>query len=275
MNEARTGGGVNRVRVRRRALRDLLRIDSHADFHDYLFRHALACYAASLPKEAPGLGTILAIGANHREARALAKLPFERILLTGIADADEAIHDVEQSDPRVSYRIENSESLSLDARSFDLVLCKESLHHLARPALGLYEMLRVCRRAALVIEPYDTLAGRIFERLGLATVYETHQAGNLGGRDNFVHRFARRPLELLLNSYYLESDYTLEIHLGWMSSRFNAHPAKAVRRLAALAGWALGLVPGSRGNYMTAMVIPGRDLPPDPVVAEVKPGDEP
>lgn len=266
---------MNRVRVRRRALRDLLRIDSHADFHDYLFRHALARYAANLPKESPGLGTILAIGANHREARTLAKLPFERILLTGIADPDEAIRDVEQSDPRVSYRIENSESLSLDARSFDLVLCKESLHHLARPALGLYEMLRVCRRAALVIEPYDTLAGRIFERLGLATVYETHQAGNLGGRDNFVHRFARRPLELLLNSYYLESDYTLEIHLGWMSSRFNAHPAKAVRRLAALAGWALGLVPASRGNYMTAMVLPGRDLPPDPVVAEVKPGDEP
>ncbi|MDH3213302.1 MAG: class I SAM-dependent methyltransferase [Myxococcales bacterium] len=266
---------MNRVRVRRRRLRDLLRIDSHADFHDYLFRHALERYHASLPQADPGLGEILAIGANHREARALAKLPFARILLTGITDPDDAIRDVARSDPRVSYRIENSESLSLDSRSFDLVLCKESLHHLARPALGLYEMLRVCRRAALWIEPYDTLAGRLFEAIGLATVYETQQAGNLGGRDNFVHRFARRPLELLLNSYYLESDYALEIHLGWMSSRFNAHPAKPVRRAAALAGWALGFVPGSRGNYMTALIVPGRDLPPDPIVAEAKPGDEP
>ena len=39
--------------------------------------------------------------------------------------------------------------------------------------------------------------------------------------------------------------------------------------------FAAGFAPGSRGNYMTAMVLPGRDLPPDPVVAEVKPGDEP
>jgi SAM-dependent methyltransferase len=264
---------VNRVRVRRRALRDLLRIDSHADFHDYLFRHALGRYRAHLPDGDRGLGCVLAIGANHREAEALGKLPFDRILLTGLCDPDDAIRAVARRDPRVDYRIENAECLSFDSRSFDLVFCKESLHHLARPVLGLYEMLRVCRRAALWIEPHDTLAGRLFERLGLATVYETGQVGNLAARDNFVHRFARRSLEQLLNSYYLDSDYRLEIHLGWMSSRFNAHPVRAVRRAAALAGWALGFAPGSRGNYMTALLLPGRDLPPDPVAVGAKPGD--
>ncbi len=272
---------MNRVRFQRRALRDLLRIDSHSDFHDALFRHAIDRYRAHVerhaarPSQRTGLGRVLAIGANHRDALALAKLPFEQILLTGIADPDDAIRSALDRDPRISYRIENSEHLALESRSFDLVFCKESLHHLARPVLGLYEMLRICRRAALVIEPYDTVAGRLFERLGLATVYETHQMGNLGARDNFVYRFERRPLEFLLNSYYLESNYTLEITLGWMSSRLNAHPVAGVRRLAALAGWGLGFVPGSRGNYMTALILPGRDLPADPVVTDEKSADSP
>jgi SAM-dependent methyltransferase len=160
--------------------------------------------------------------------------------------------------------VENGESLSFDSGSFDLVFCKESLHHLARPVLGLYEMLRVCRRAALWIEPYETLAGRVFERLGWSSVYETQQVGNLAARDNYVYRWSRRQIESLLNSYYLESGYTLEMTLGWMSSRWNAHPSAGVRRAAALLGWGLGFVPGSRGNYLTALVWPGRDLPPDP-----------
>ena len=85
---------MNRVRFQRRALRDLLRIDSHGDFHDTLFRHAIDRYRAHLDatSQGNGLGRVLAIGANHRDARALAKLPFEQILLTGIADTDQDPH---------------------------------------------------------------------------------------------------------------------------------------------------------------------------------------
>jgi SAM-dependent methyltransferase len=255
------GSPGNRVQVRRRQLGDLLQIDCHPDFHELLFRHALARYSAGA---GGSLGSLLALGANHREAESLVKLSFDRIQLTGIGEPDEAILQVAERDPRVSYRVENGESLSFDSGSFDLVFCKESLHHLARPVLGLYEMLRVCRRAALWIEPYETVAGRVFERLGWSSVYETQQVGNLAARDNYVYRWSRRQIESLLNSYYLESGYTLEMTLGWMSSRWNAHPSAGVRRAAALLGWGLGFVPGSRGNYLTALVWPGRDLPPDP-----------
>ncbi len=265
MDEGPEEGLLNRVHQRRRAFRDLLAIDSHPAFHDYLFRHALERYGALAGGDP---GSVLAIGANHREAEALTKGAFDRILLTGICEPSEAIQAVAARDPRVTYRVENAEHLSLPSRSFDLVFCKESLHHLARPVLGLYEMLRVCRRAALWIEPCDTLAGRLFERFGLASVYETRQLGNLSARDNFVYRWNRRQIECLLASYYLRSGYTLELTQGWMSSRFNAHASAAVRRTAALAGFGLGLVPGSRGNYLTALVLPGNDLPPDPLRAD-------
>ena len=53
------------------------------------------------------------------------------------------------------YSRENVESLSFDDESFDFVLCKETFHHLPRPYIGLYEMLRVSKVGVLFIEPYD------------------------------------------------------------------------------------------------------------------------
>jgi SAM-dependent methyltransferase len=260
---------VNRTRVYRRLLRDLLRIDSTMDFHTYALEHAIGRYRALRGEQGRGLGTVLSIGANRREARAFSNHPFDEICLTGILDSDEELRAIASSDPRVRYEKQNCERLAFRSGSFDLVFCKESLHHLARPVLGLYEMLRVCRDAALLLEPFDSQLDRLLQRLGLSTVYESNQLGNLELRDNFVYRWDRKQLEFLLNSLYLQSGYSLELTLGWMSSRFNGHSCVGVRRFAAVAGWLTGFIPGSRGNYMTALIMPGRDLPPDPKPAAV------
>lgn len=54
-----------------------------------------------------------------------------------------------------NYSKENVESLSYDDGQFDFVICKETLHHLPRPYIGLYEMLRVSKVGVVLIEPYD------------------------------------------------------------------------------------------------------------------------
>lgn len=254
----------NRTRVHRRALRDLLAIDSTGDFHRYVLEHGIDRYRSWCDEKGRELGSVLAIGANRREAQVFTGLPFREIRLTGLLDADEALRSIAAGDPRIRYEKHNCEHLGFASRSFDLVFCKESLHHLARPVLGLYEMLRVCREAALVVEPYDTQLDRLLRRLGLSTVYESNQLGNLSLRDNFVYRWDRVQLEYLLNSLYLQSGYSLDLTLGWLSSRFNGHRWRAVRRFAAVAGWLGGFLPGSRGNYMTALIVPGSDLPRDP-----------
>ena len=268
MNPASEGQGVagaraNRTRVYRRPLRDLLRIDSTMDFHRYGIEHAIGRYRMLREEQGLGLGTVLSIGSTYREARRFVEHPFDEIRLTGVLDSDDELREIASSDPRVRYEKQNCERLSYVSGSFDLVFCKESLHHLARPVQGLYEMLRVCRGAALVLEPYDSQLDGLLRRLGLSTVYESNQLGNLELRDNFVYRWDRKQLEFVLKSLYLESGSSLELTLGWMSSRFNGHPNVAVRRFAALAGWLVGFAPGSRGNYMTALIAPGRDLPPD------------
>jgi SAM-dependent methyltransferase len=269
VNPASEGQGVasaraNRTRVYRRSLRDLLSIDSKVDFHRYGIEHAVERYRLLREEQGLGLGTVLSIGSTDREARGFVEHPFDEIRLTGILDSDDGLREIAASDPRVRYEKQNCERLRYGSGSFDLVFCKESLHHLARPVQGLYELLRVCRGAALVLEPYDSQLDGLLRRLGLSTVYESNQLGNLELRDNFVYRWDRKQLEFALKSLYLESGSSLELTLGWMSSRFNGHPNRAVRRFAALAGWLVGFVPGSRGNYMTALIAPGRDLPADP-----------
>lgn len=56
------------------------------------------------------------------------------------------------------YAQANAEDLKFGDDQFDGVLCKEAFHHMRRPYLGLYEMLRVARRAVVLIEPQDQWA---------------------------------------------------------------------------------------------------------------------
>jgi ubiquinone/menaquinone biosynthesis C-methylase UbiE len=58
-----------------------------------------------------------------------------------------------------AYSQQNAEHLSLPDASFDYAFCKESYHHFPRPALALYEMLRVARKAVVLVEPNDRHAG--------------------------------------------------------------------------------------------------------------------
>jgi ubiquinone/menaquinone biosynthesis C-methylase UbiE len=48
---------------------------------------------------------------------------------------------------------QNIYNLQFDDGSFDYVFTKESLHHLAMPYKGLYEMFRVSSKGVIIIEP--------------------------------------------------------------------------------------------------------------------------
>jgi ubiquinone/menaquinone biosynthesis C-methylase UbiE len=55
------------------------------------------------------------------------------------------------------YSIENVERLTFKDNFFDYAFCKESYHHFPRAYMGVYEMLRVTRKAIIIIEPQDPL----------------------------------------------------------------------------------------------------------------------
>jgi len=56
-----------------------------------------------------------------------------------------------------TYRRENVEKINLEEGSFDYVSCREAFHHFPRAYLGLYEMIRVSKKAAMIVEPVDPM----------------------------------------------------------------------------------------------------------------------
>ncbi len=59
----------------------------------------------------------------------------------------------------------NAEAIDYDDGAFDFVVCKEAYHHLPRPPIGFYEMLRVANEAVIMIEPIDHRNGGVLLKL--------------------------------------------------------------------------------------------------------------
>ena len=55
------------------------------------------------------------------------------------------------------YMAINAEKIDLPDRSVDYILCKEALHHMPRPYMAIYEMLRVAKKGVFFIEPQDSV----------------------------------------------------------------------------------------------------------------------
>jgi SAM-dependent methyltransferase len=87
-----------------------------------------------------------------------------------------------EREPRATTLELDAEGPAVGDSSYDLVLVQDGLHHLRRPVLGFTEMLRVARRAVVVIEPHDGLVGRLLGR-----TWEEHD-----GVRNYVFRWTGR-----------------------------------------------------------------------------------
>jgi ubiquinone/menaquinone biosynthesis C-methylase UbiE len=80
--------------------------------------------------------------------------PLRMVIATDISDS------LRQEAAAESYieefRKENAEHLSFEDGAFGFCLCKAAYHHLPRPMIGVYEMLRVANLRVALIEPNDT-----------------------------------------------------------------------------------------------------------------------
>ncbi|MBU2634344.1 MAG: class I SAM-dependent methyltransferase [Nanoarchaeota archaeon] len=255
---------MNKVLFHRPKLKDLLKIKSGLDFQSFLVNQAVIQYTKICKAKGEKLGSVLSIGANQTDAKNLPKFPFEKITLSNIVDVDKATKEaIDKNDSRISYVKKNLEGLDIESESYDLVFCKETLHHIPRPSLGVYEILRVCKKAAIMIEPYETFLGNILEKFNLSSTYERDFEGKSVHRECYVYRWNKKELVKLLNSYYLESGYNLHITNFWLSNRSigGLHIAKS--SLSKILGWIISFLPFNRGNFMIALIVPGNSLPPE------------
>ncbi len=245
---------MNKVILSRPILKEILSVTNTKNFHEFFIKTSLD----NLMKRK--INTVLVLGANHVEAEGFIKYPFKKIVLSGISPPDEKTKEIMNIDRRVSYVKLNMEKVSLPPKSFDLIFAKEALHHVSRPILAFYEMLRVAKKAIIFIEPQESWFGNILNLFNLTSKYEKNQFGNQKFRDNFVYRWRKKEIVKLLNSYYLESDYKVNFSSCWMSNRFNGKFPSLVKFFNLL-GWLLSFIPGSNGNHLICAILPGKNLP--------------
>jgi len=85
----------------------------------------------------------------------LSELGFEDVTASNLFD--DSLSQSSKVNLIKKYIAFNAEKIDALDCSFDYILCKEALHHMPRPYMALYEMLRVANKAVFVIEPQDPL----------------------------------------------------------------------------------------------------------------------
>lgn len=81
----------------------------------------------------------------------------QKVTASDISDA--LLKEAHKDQLITDYSKQNAEHLSFRDDSFDYVMCKETYHHFPRPYLAMYEMIRVCEKAVVVVgEPIDILS---------------------------------------------------------------------------------------------------------------------
>jgi ubiquinone/menaquinone biosynthesis C-methylase UbiE len=123
-------------------------------------------------------------GAGH-DAFRLLRAGFKEVLATDLDDT--VLQQTKQSGHITECKVENAEKLSFADNSFDFVLCKEALHHMSRPYMGIYEFFRVARYGVVIIEPQDPWIDWPCRIDATSPHYEA-----VG---NYVYQFSARELE--------------------------------------------------------------------------------
>jgi ubiquinone/menaquinone biosynthesis C-methylase UbiE len=70
------------------------------------------------------------------------------------------------------FKIGDSENLSYPDKSYDIVFVHDGLHHLRNPNKVIREMIRISKRAVIIIEPRDAFITKIAVLLGFSARYE-------------------------------------------------------------------------------------------------------
>ncbi|OGJ38668.1 MAG: hypothetical protein A2182_00060 [Candidatus Pacebacteria bacterium RIFOXYA1_FULL_38_18] len=104
-----------------------------------------------------------------------------------------------------NYQKANAEKLPFTENSFDYVFCKESYHHFPRPIIALYEMIRVSKKAVILIEPNDVIRrGFSWKRVaGIEEIKAKVNKFEVSG--NYVYTISRRELEKIALGLGLET----------------------------------------------------------------------
>jgi ubiquinone/menaquinone biosynthesis C-methylase UbiE len=177
---------------------------------------------------------LVVCGGVGGEGTYLANRGFRSVVVSDFSSR--ALDICKSRDPRLGTLQLNAEALDVPDNSYDVVLVQDGLHELRRPVLGLTEMMRVARRAVLMLEPH---AGVVAGMIG--TMWESHEVGEKHDgaaagaavkedvAENYVFRWNTQFFRDVTRSYLLKQATEIAVIRFWDHN-------VTMRRLAQLAG---------------------------------------
>jgi ubiquinone/menaquinone biosynthesis C-methylase UbiE len=154
-------------------------------------------------KEFQNWSVLVVCGGVGGEAIYFRKSGFKNVTVSDISENSLKICNL--FDPSIRTLMLNGEHLDLPDNSFDLVVVQDGLHHLPRPVSGFTEMLRVAKKAIIVIEPYNGLVGKL-----IGTEWEVH-----GNATNYVFRWDKNTVNQVVKSQLLNNYKLIKVLRFW------------------------------------------------------------
>jgi ubiquinone/menaquinone biosynthesis C-methylase UbiE len=163
--------------------------------------------------------TVLVVGGGTADRDAMVAAGLENVTISNLD-----YHAGEREYTPFAWRRLDGEQLEVGDGSYDWAIIHAGLHHMASPARGVCEMLRVARKGILCIEARDSLVMRLATRLGLSSDYELEPAflsgGAVGGYrngpiPNYVYRWTEREFEKTVDSYVPTHRHTFFYEYGF------------------------------------------------------------
>lgn len=104
------------------------------------------------------------------------------------------------------FSAQNAERIAHQDGAFDFVLCKESYHHFPRPAIAFYEMLRVARKALILIEPIeDGMKPLQYVKSFIKKLIRGDATTEFEESGNFIYKISQREIEKMLTALNFET----------------------------------------------------------------------
>ena len=190
---------------------------------------------------------LLTCGGVGGEGLFFKKNGFKNVTVSDISE--NSLKICNEFDPSINTLMLNGESLDVPDNSYDLVVVQDGLHHLPRPVSGFTEMLRVAKKAVIVIEPYDSLIGNL-----MGTEWEKQ-----GDAINYVYRWDKKSFTQGVKSYLLKNYRDIKVLRFWdhglLVSKLAGKLPTGMQRLAAKIIYALFTPFNFIGNMFIGILI--------------------
>ncbi|EHR70157.1 methylase involved in ubiquinone/menaquinone biosynthesis [Burkholderiales bacterium JOSHI_001] len=97
----------------------------------------------------------------------------------------------------------NAEAIDTASDSYDFVFCKEAYHHFPRPPVALFEMIRVARKAVVMVEPQEQTGALNGLRTFIKRVLRGDTTTEYEPAGNYIYRISVREVEKLMLAFGL------------------------------------------------------------------------